>query len=88
MDVVFKLFVLLSDFNDVIHYVHHLKLIDNEKSQLHYRRMNLDFYFIECCLWLCFYTHDLSKESENTARRKELKLYILKYVLDIIVTPA
>lgn len=34
LDIIFKLYILVSDFNDIIHYIHYIKIRDNESAQV------------------------------------------------------
>ncbi len=54
----FKLYVLTSDLNDLGHYLHYIKFLDNPKIQHEMRTINADMYFIECVVWFLMNIYD------------------------------
>lgn len=86
IDFLFRVYVLFSDINDIAHYLHYIKLLDNPKLQIELRTLNANFYFLECVVWLLLNIHDYMHAGDDVKRRNEKLLYIVKYILDVLVS--
>ena len=98
--VLFKLFQLTGDLTDFTAFwlkVKHEGTKKCEKLIDNLEQLESDFYFFECCIWLCIYSYRIatapkqakgSSEEGAKAERKavENKLKAAKYLLDVLTS--
>lgn len=85
LELVLKLYLLGLDSIRLVIFVMRLGLVKNDNLDNLLKKWSANGYFLECVCWTAFYAYDYFKAGKNLEKKRETKLYVIKYICDSIV---